>query len=98
MKYPIGTKCWIVNARGACASLRGSICTIISHETQGNLCGSCRSDANEVTTDALAPGYSNPATGCCVCHLVPIDDPDAGKSVEEDLAMPIDPRKIGDTV
>lgn len=57
-------------------------------------CDNCGTVSHLALTDAM--GFFAPIAGCCLCTLVPIDDPDAGKAIEEDLALPIDPRKIGE--
>ena len=94
MKYPVGTKCWLVRTGGAYTHLRGRQTTVISHEHSCVPCYFCESKAHNALIDL--PGLTGRLFACCMCALVPIDDPDAGKAVEEDLALPFDPRKMGE--
>lgn len=82
MKYPVGTKCWVVKTDDEHRQYRGSIVTVTGHEVLGIVilgltCGSCYSGDHMVETDA---GPS----GCCLCNLVPIDDPDAAVETREE--------------
>lgn len=99
MKYPVGTKCWVVHTVSDFSVFRGLATTIISHEDDRHTCDFCKSPSHMVEVDLRDPWGRRRVFGCCQCSLVPIeDDPDAGKSVEEDLALPFDPRKVGETV
>lgn len=80
MKYPVGTKCW--QARSNIPENVGYQVTVTSHYSPVdhlpcNFCGSVGTDVQ--TTN---PRGDTIWLSCCCC-LVPIDDPDAGVSVEE---------------
>lgn len=85
MKYPIGTKCWVVMSAESMQHHRGHVVTVTSHYLQRAKpgCLRCGSVSSEVETDAFEADNPWPIVGCCHCNLVPIDDPDAGIAVEE---------------
>lgn len=89
MKYPVGTKCWVIHAGGLLAYLKGAVVVVTSHEAptckKQPYCSHCKTHSHAVVVDVPAPD-GNPLSrviACCLCTLVPIDDPDAGVSVEE---------------
>ena len=94
MKYPVGTKCW--QARSIIPENVGLQVTVTSHYDPYDHvpCDFCGSRWTGVQT--TNPHCDGKLWLSCCCCLIPIDDPDAGKAVEEDLALPFDPRKIGE--
>lgn len=83
MKYPVGTKCWVVNVHNVFAlDLKGRTVTVIDHELEAYVgaCSSCGTREHVVECDLC--------WGCCVCTLVPIDDPDAAEATRASEELP----------
>ena len=85
MKYPIGTKCWLV--RTAYPEFKGTVLTIISHDDLGMTCVYCGSASHLVETECPAALPYERVAGCCLCCLVPIDNPDAKTEITEHEAI-----------
>ena len=84
MKYPIGTKCWVVATDEMLQKWRGAQVSVVAHDAESE-CPNCNTVTNMVRTDARYLGIG--IYGCCVCTLVPIDDPDAKTEVTEHEAI-----------